>query len=372
MARLGASVTLFPVSPVEEAWPRVYRDLPSEIEIMVADGIRFSLGAFLRERSAYYDIIFISRAHNMRQLLQIFEAEGLRGTSRLVYDVGTVSAIRTAEKIRVLGEGDIEAARKELQEEFRLSSNADEIICVSEMERRYFLERDIRMVHVLGHAIESKLSKRTFEERSDILFTGAMNGADDLDEDSLLWFAKSVLPLIRARSGLESVRLVVVGQNNLRHLSILEEDPSVEVFRSVEDATPYYERAKVFVTPHRFVESIPMQAYEAAARGVPIVANDLVATELGWLNEELMTAPATDPESFADQCVRLYIDKELWSSVRARALIRIQQDCAPASFDQALRKIITLVSRPIRAAVVGGLATTPSPGSFSLLQRESG
>jgi O-antigen biosynthesis protein len=128
----------------------------------------------------------------------------------------------------------------------------------------------------------------------------------------------------------------------------------------------YYERARIFVAPTRFVAGIPVEAYEAAARGVPIVATVLAATQLGWVNgEELVTAPSDNPESFADQCVRLYIDEGLWSHVRQRALVGIQRDCSPTCFDQSLRKIIASVSGGSRNAVVTSPAAPLFPVSAS-------
>ncbi|MBV8360107.1 MAG: glycosyltransferase, partial [Deltaproteobacteria bacterium] len=140
MIRMGAAVTVFPMNHSEEPWQRVYRDLLREIELM-ADASASSLGAFLKERCGEYDVIFVSRPHNMQYLLNILEDKSLLNGSRLIYDAEAVFALRTQEKARILGKGDSEAAARELVAEVDLAGKADEIVCVSDVERRHFVER---------------------------------------------------------------------------------------------------------------------------------------------------------------------------------------------------------------------------------------
>jgi glycosyltransferase involved in cell wall biosynthesis len=340
MIRMGFAVTLFPMVNGEEPWQRVYRDLLREIEIM-ADASADSLGAFLQERRGEYDVIFVSRPHNMQYLLNVLGDKSLFNGGRLIYDAEAVFALRTQERARILGKGDSEAVTRELMEELELAGKADEIVCVSEVERRHFVERGLAPVHILGHSLEPKPTANTFEERHDILFVGAMNGPDSPNEDSVLWFSKDVLPLVRAKLASADVRLIVVGQNTLQRLSTLADDPSVELLGSAEDLSPYHERARIFVGPTRFAAGIPIKLLEAAARGVPIVATALIAAQLGWVEgEQLLTAPATDPERFADQCVRLYSDKELWLRLREDALARMREDCSPERFVENLQTIL--------------------------------
>jgi glycosyltransferase involved in cell wall biosynthesis len=133
----------------------------------------------------------------------------------------------------------------------------------------------------------------------------------------------------------------VVGHNTSSDLSALADDPSVELVGFAEDLGSYYERARIFVAPTRFAAGISLMVYGVAARGIPVVATTLIAEQLGWVNgEDLLSASATEPEEFAEQCVRLYGDKALWSHVRNSALARVQQDCSPQRFEETLRTVI--------------------------------
>jgi len=340
MVRIGAAVTVFPMTGAREPWHLVYRDLQPEIEVMV-DHSADSLAAFLRDRRTEYDVVFVSRPHNMRHLLSALGNRNLLGRCRLIYDAEAIFALRTQEKAGVIGEGDSNADARELLEELELANKADEIICVSENERRHFAARGLERVHIIGHGLEPKPSATSFEARRDILFVGAMNGADSPNEDSVLWFNRQVLPLVRERLPSDDIRLIVVGQNTTQRLSLLAGDPSVEIVGSVEDLSPYYERARIFVAPTRFAAGIPIKILEAASHGMPIVATSLMAVQLGWIDgEQLLTASALDPENFADQCVRVYRSKQLWSHLREEALKRVPEDCSLHHFEENLKSIL--------------------------------
>src|SRR5207253_7021477 len=89
----------------------------------------------------------------------------------------------------------------------------------------------------------------------------------------------------------------------------------VELLGAVEDLVPLYNRARVFIAPTRFSAGVPLKVYEAAAHGLPVVATDLLARQLGWEpGEDLLAAPASDPDAFASACARLHDDADLWQS----------------------------------------------------------
>jgi GT2 family glycosyltransferase len=366
MIRMGAAVTLFPMISAQKTWQQVYRDLQPEIEVM-ADASAESLAAFLNERRAGYDVIFVSRPHNMRHLLHVLGDKSSLNKCRLIYDAEAVFALRTQERARIVGGVESEAVARELVEEMELAANADEIVCVSEIERHHFVEHGLGPVHILGHSLEPKPSVNTFEKRSDILFVGAMNSNDSPNEDSIRWFITYVLPLLRAGLPADNVRLIVVGQNTVHRLSDLAEHPSVEVVGSVGDLSSYYERARIFVAPTRFGAGIPIKILHAAAHGLPVVTTSLMAAQLGWAEgEQLLTAPATDPQNFANQCVRLYGDKELWLHLREEALRRAGEDYSLGRFQENLRTILGLHMPHAWTAPVNGMFTNSNPAAIRL------
>ena len=82
-------------------------------------------------------------------------------------------------------------------------------------------------------------------------------------------------------------------------------------------------------------------AKEAAAHGVPSVTTDLLAKQLGWKHEEqLLVADRTS--EFADQCIRLYQNTELWNHVRSTGLRSVSRECSDKKFQTTLKKLLKL------------------------------
>ncbi len=158
------------------------------------------------------------------------------------------------------------------------------------------------------------------------------------------WFASEVLPLLRERLGCD-IRLRVVGLNKAASITALE-GSSLELVGQVRDLEPAFDKARVFVAPTRFAAGIPLKVYQAAALGVPIVTTDLIAEQMDWVNGKDLLA-ASDPNEFAEACVRLYREKELWQQICDNALARCRDDCSPEKFAEAVRNILAIV--PVRA-----------------------
>jgi len=187
------------------------------------------------------------------------------------------------------------------------------------------------------YSIEIALTRNSFEARNDFLFVGAINSDDSPNADSIIWFGEQILPLVQESLG-EEVKLMVAGlichgfRTRIKH-------NSVQFLGKVDDLTPLYNQARLFVAPTRFAAGLPHKVCEAAAYGLPIVATSLVGLQLGWDNErELLLAD--DPQSFADACLRLYTDRSLWYLLRDNVIKRASEDFSPEEFSQQLKRIV--------------------------------
>jgi glycosyltransferase involved in cell wall biosynthesis len=74
---------------------------------------------------------------------------------------------------------------------------------------------------------------------------------------------------------------------------------------------------RVGILPTRIAAGIPLKAFDFASRGVPTVCTNIVATQMGWQNNEhALVTDWTDPGLFARQCAELYTNKEIWEKLR--------------------------------------------------------
>ncbi|HEX8353700.1 MAG TPA: glycosyltransferase family 4 protein, partial [Pyrinomonadaceae bacterium] len=178
---------------------------------------------------------------------------------------------------------------------------------------------------------------RGFDARQDLLFVGTVHGPDSPNADSVRWFARHVLPIVRSELG-DGVKLLVAGEGSSDFFSGLN-NGSVKVLGRVDELAELYDRARLFVAPTRFSAGIPLKVLGAAAHGLPVVATRLLGKQLGWVGgEELLLADGT--EDFAAACVRLYRDPVLWYKMRENALRRIEADCSPSQFSDRVKAIL--------------------------------
>ncbi len=339
LLRLNYFVTLYPTVDPNEDWSEIYRDIPREIEIMRLRGTG-DLEGFLRERRGFYDSIFVSRPQNMKLLESIRKRDPtlLNGLS-IVYDAEALFALRDLGSRRLRGETiSGELIDQEVAKEINLASMASRIISVCPGEKDMFVQHGLNQVSVLGFSIGADPTPASFNERSGFLFVGAIHDEHSPNTDSVLWFAREILPTLQQQLG-SSTSFTVVGLNHSKEVAKLA-DCGVILAGIQEDLTPFYQHARVFVAPTRFSAGLPMKVCDAAARGVPVVATSLLAGQLRWQDGTHLLV-ADDTESFTKQCIRLYSDPELWNRIRTNALERIRSECSPEAFDSTLRKILS-------------------------------
>jgi len=133
-----------------------------------------------------------------------------------------------------------------------------------------------------------------------LVFTGTMDFRPNVD--AVLWFARKVLPRVRAE--VPEVHFVVVGQRPHRRLEVLRTDPAVTLTGWVEDTRPYIARAAVYVAPLRMGGGTRLKLLEAMAMGKAVVATRLGAEGYPVTDgQELLLADT--PADFAAAVVAL-------------------------------------------------------------------
>jgi glycosyltransferase involved in cell wall biosynthesis len=129
--------------------------------------------------------------------------------------------------------------------------------------------------------------------------------------------------------------VVVAGADIPDRLKALDA-PAVAWHADVDDLTPFYDNARVFVAPTRYSAGISLKVIEAAARGVPVVCTRLVADQLGWESGvDLLAADGAD--EFAGAIASLYRDADLWTRLRTTALTRVANEYSAIRFRSALQ-----------------------------------
>ena len=339
LAKWNNFVTVYPTVVIDEAWDQAYSDVPREVEIML-HGSGGSLGEFLAERSDFYDVILVSRPHNMERLAPHLERHPeWFSKTRVVYDAEAIFSAREIRKHQILGNSKEARNQQELLgREIKLAQAASAVLSVSEGEARSFREDGVSNVHVLGHALEIDPTPQGIDQRSGFLFVGAVHDDTSPNGDAVIWLGEEILP--RIRTALGEVSLTVVGVNKSDRIWALASD-TLHVVGPRKELRPLYEDSRVFIAPTRFSAGVPHKVHEAAAYGIPVVATPLLAEQLGWTDgQELLVGETA--EELAERSIELYTDRDLWEKVRRQALERVAKDCSPDRFDRTLREVVRI------------------------------
>jgi sugar transferase (PEP-CTERM/EpsH1 system associated) len=138
-----------------------------------------------------------------------------------------------------------------------------------------------------------------------MVFTGAMDYRPNID--AVVWFAQSILPMIRASHA--DACFYVVGNKPAAEVVALGKLPGVVVTGRVPDVRPYLAAADVVVAPVRIARGVQNKVLEAMAMARPVVA-----TTAAWSGIE--AEPGRDlvvrdqPDAFAAAVVALAGDTE--------------------------------------------------------------
>jgi glycosyltransferase involved in cell wall biosynthesis len=253
-----------------------------------------------------------------------------------IYDAEAIYALREIERRRVTGQRLADSDSQALLDAERaLARNCAAVLTVSELERKLFTSAGVRNVFVVSHAVEPRPTTTPFEPRRSILFVGAFS-LQSPNEDAVLFLLREVLPALRHSAC--RAPIVVAGADIPERLRACD-DPEVSWHSSVDDLSPLYEDARVFVAPTRYSAGISLKVIEAAARGAPIVCTTLIAEQLGWrAGIEALTADS--PEDFAAAVALLYTDRDLWLRLRDAALLRVSSEYNVAAFRSALSEAL--------------------------------
>lgn len=339
---LGCLITLYPIDlSDQESWNDVYLDIPNTIEVMLGGKYgSHGLKKFLNQRQNFYDIIWVSRPSNLHYLINALSKDFSSYLhAKIVYDAEAIFALREIRQQQLLGASFTpDQIQMRIEQEINLANVADIVLSVSDQEKSYFQQTN-KIVHVLGHSLNVKPTLSTWQDRKNFLFVGSVFDENSPNSDALSWFISSIFPLIQAKLG--KVSFLIAGINRSRSLYNLANE-SVIFLGVVPDLRPLYAEARVFIAPTRFAAGIPHKVHEAAAYGVPIITTQLIANQLGWQsNIDLIAADV--PDHFADACIRLYSDPELWESIRSNAINRVKTECSESKFKNEIIQILTSI-----------------------------
>ncbi|HEY0961592.1 MAG TPA: glycosyltransferase family 4 protein [Pseudomonadales bacterium] len=187
---------------------------------------------------------------------------------------------------------------------------ADLTLTVSDADKQLFEQMAPGLT---AHAIPTGVDIDYFRPATDaserdqhVVFSGSMDWFPN--EDGMLWFMESMLPLIRAQQ--KGISVTIVGRNPSAKLKRMAEEHGVHVTGTVDDVRPSVHEAAVYIVPLRVGGGTRLKIFEALAMGKAIVSTTVGAEGLP-LEDGTHLVLADTPEAFASQVLQLINDPML-------------------------------------------------------------
>jgi succinoglycan biosynthesis protein ExoO len=183
-------------------------------------------------------------------------------------------------------------------------------LAIQPQEAEYFKKISERKVLTVGHLIrpaESKHVEPTFPPR--LLFVGSSNNSNI---DGVQWFLENVFGILQNKYS--GIVLDVVGDI----ADSLEPAVSMNLLGTVEDLTPFYQKASVVINPLQFGTGLKIKSVEALAMKRPLVTTPNGATGIEeWAGRAFLCAET--PEEFADAILQIINLAELQDTLQKGA-----------------------------------------------------
>ncbi|MBS1104394.1 glycosyltransferase [Gluconobacter sp. Dm-62] len=343
MTQMGHEVTVFPVfKPVVSA-NRLYNAFPDSVEIIWDRDIN-DLEAFFSLRAGLFDTIWICRTQNVRRLVPIIEKiSHLMPLAEIVADTEAVSAVREEQYDCLIGipENKKSTFKEKIRSEVECLLIANRIVAVNKIDAKLLMSFGFNSVSVLGHIQEPNRTISCWEKRTDLLFVGAVHDYKSPNYDSIVWLVEILWPILEKILP-DETRLVIAGHVDPSiSFSTFPKTPKVFYVGELDNLEPLYDRARFFIAPTRYAAGIPYKIYEAASRGLPIIASDILCRQVGWeVGTEILEAEAGNLKNFCDVVIQAYENHMTWVKLRRNALNRIMKDNNQVRYIKNINEIL--------------------------------
>ncbi|MGQ0732811.1 MAG: glycosyltransferase [Acidobacteriota bacterium] len=344
---IGHEVTF--ISHKEDTRPQ-YVDQLARLGISIVLGPQRAVDHLVSDGRAYHWAI-ISRPEVASHYLFPIRANALHAA--VVYDTVDLHWVRLSRRAELSGDLDLMQQAREYQRmELFASSSSDLVLTVTEDERARILAEDPQLrVEVVPNIHPVHRPDTGWAERSGLLFVGGF--WHHPNEDAVRHFVAEILPMIRR--DLPDVVLTIIGSHMPEHVQSLASS-AVRAVGYVDDLTPYFAEARVFVSPLRYGAGMKGKVGQSMSHGLPVVTTSVGAE--GMLLTDGETALIADgPEVFAEAVVRLYSDQQLWRHVAERSLAHIESHFSDGVVRRRVEELFPLPGSashaPERATTMG-------------------
>lgn len=140
------------------------------------------------------------------------------------------------------------------------------------------------------------------------IFVGSFRHPPNID--GIIWFANSVMPLIKER--MTDFSLVIIGSDPPQSVMDLSNASGINIMGYVDELTlkTLYQHSMIAVVPLRYGAGVKGKTVEAVSHGIPVVSTSIGAEGLSGIGDFIVVEDA--PEKMAESILSLLEEKTIW------------------------------------------------------------
>lgn len=293
---------------------------------------------YLSEVGVFFNLVIISRAHIAIKYISLIKK--YCPNAKIIFDTVDLQHLRLLRQAEIEHNENLRAeAEKSKNIEIHLSNICNATWVVSPVEKELLQKGDNSIrVDIVSDIQQTCERKTSFTERKNILFIGGFIHQPNVD--AIRWFVYEIFPLIKNQ--MPDVKLYVIGSNPPKDIKIPGDD-SIIITGFVERVEPYLEESRIFIAPVRYGAGIKGKINKSMCHGLPVVTTTIGAEGMYLLNRQNALI-SDDKEEFAQYCIELYQNEELWSELSKNSLENIKNHFSYSYWKDEIEKLLGEIS----------------------------
>ena len=306
------------------------------IEVLVDQSGKTDSTVLLKDRLEIIDVAWICRSQNFEKFGCLLRQQS---KARIIFDTIDLHYLRFKREWQLKGSNDRKINKKwqkYLKIEKKFARMSDQVLTVTNDESEIVKDWNVKNVSVLPNIHIPRIDGApSFSARDGLIFIG--NYLHPPNEDAVKFLVNEIMPYVWANY--PEVQVTLLGSNpSTEVLDLVSERVSVTGF--VEDVTPYFDLAKVFISPLRYGAGMKGKIGQSMSLGLPVVTTSVGAEGLFLINGKNALI-ADEPLEIANSIVTLIKDKNKWSHLSNEGMKSMQKFC-PEIVSKAIAKLLQL------------------------------
>lgn len=283
---------------------------------------------YLERKGSHIDMVILSKKTTADIYLDIVMS---LTDATIVLDTVDLHYLREERKASLLNTPFDQTSKSQ---ELHCARSADEVLVVSPVEKKILEHEGLQKVSIVSNIHSLQPCSRSFAERSGLMFIGGFKHQPNID--GIIWFIEKIFPTIKKQ--IPDMHLDIVGSYPPASI-VSQASACISVTGYIEDVSPYFEKARIFVGPLRFGAGVKGKIGQSMAYRLPVVTTSIGAEGM-HLEDGISAMIADDEGSFAQKVIQLYHDQELWEVLSQNAGKIIGQYFSPEVVRKALLEMI--------------------------------